>query len=119
VLTTRSQRIASKTLCCPNNKIQGLKMPQLNTGPCNTKIVCTLGPASSSEEKLEEMIKAGMDVVRLNFSHGDYSAHQELFDRVRKLSKKWNNQVAILADIQGPKIRTGKMKEPVRCTLSL
>jgi len=78
----------------------------------NTKIVCTLGPASSSEERLEEMIQAGMDVCRLNFSHGDHASHKETFDRVRKLSAKYNNQVGILCDIQGPKIRTGKMKEP-------
>ena len=80
----------------------------------NTKIVCTLGPASSDEEVLEEMIKAGMDVCRLNFSHGEHSTHQEVFDRVRKLSAKYNNNVAILCDVQGPKIRTGIMKEPFK-----
>mmetsp|Transcript_35470 Transcript_35470/g.85975 ORF Transcript_35470/g.85975 Transcript_35470/m.85975 type:complete len:507 (-) Transcript_35470:125-1645(-) len=84
----------------------------LVTDPCHTKIVCTLGPASSSDEVLEQMIQSGMDVVRLNFSHGEHSAHKELFDRVRRLSKKYNDQVGILCDIQGPKIRTGKMEEP-------
>ena len=78
----------------------------------NTKIVCTLGPASQTEDRLEEMIQAGMDVCRLNFSHGDHASHQEIFNRVRKLSAKYNNQVAILCDIQGPKIRTGLMVEP-------
>lgn len=78
----------------------------------NTKIVCTLGPASQTEERLEEMIQAGMDVCRLNFSHGDHASHQEIFDRVRRLSAKYNNQVAILCDVQGPKIRTGMMVEP-------
>lgn len=82
------------------------------TAPCNTKIVCTIGPASESNERLEAMIKAGMDVCRLNFSHGDHSIHKEIFDRIRLLSSKWNNQIAILCDIQGPKIRTGKMEAP-------
>jgi len=58
------------------------------------------------------MIVAGMDVCRLNFSHGEHSAHQETFDRIRKLSCKYGEQVAILCDIQGPKIRTGKMEMP-------
>lgn len=78
----------------------------------NTKIVCTLGPASDNDETLEAMIQAGMDVCRLNFSHGSYATHQETFDRVRRLSAKYNNQVAILCDVQGPKIRTGNMAEP-------
>jgi pyruvate kinase len=58
------------------------------------------------------MIQAGMDVCRLNFSHGEHKSHQGIFDRVRKLSAKYNNSVAILCDVQGPKIRTGIMKEP-------
>lgn len=77
----------------------------------NTKIVGTLGPASNDEKRLEEMVNAGMDVCRLNFSHGSYESHQETFDIVRRVSKKYNDQVAVLCDIQGPKIRTGKMKE--------
>lgn len=78
----------------------------------NTKIVCTLGPAStSSEQRLEEMIQAGMDVARLNFSHGAHEQHQETFDLVRRLSARYDHQVAILCDIQGPKIRTGTMKK--------
>jgi pyruvate kinase len=78
----------------------------------NTKIVCTLGPASSSEERLEELIRAGMDVCRLNFSHGEHATHKQTFDLIRKLSSKYNEQVAILCDIQGPKIRTGLMENP-------
>ncbi len=76
-----------------------------------TKIVCTLGPASDSPDVLEAMIKAGMDVARLNFSHGDHDDHRKLFNLVRKLSEKHDHQVSILCDIQGPKIRTGMMKE--------
>jgi pyruvate kinase len=58
------------------------------------------------------MIQAGMDVCRLNFSHGDHASHQVIFDRVRQLSAKYNNSVAILCDVQGPKIRTGIMEAP-------
>ena len=75
------------------------------------------GPASNNDETLEKMILAGMDVCRLNFSHGDYPFHQETFDRIRRLSKKYNDQVAILCDIQGPKIRTGKMATPFHINL--
>mmetsp|Transcript_28187 Transcript_28187/g.37504 ORF Transcript_28187/g.37504 Transcript_28187/m.37504 type:complete len:527 (+) Transcript_28187:138-1718(+) len=77
----------------------------------NTKIVCTMGPACFDEEVLEQMINAGMDVVRLNFSHGDHDTHEEMFNMVRCLGSEYNNQVAILCDIQGPKIRTGTMEE--------
>lgn len=77
-----------------------------------TKIVCTLGPASSSPEVLEKMIKAGMDIVRLNFSHGKHEEHRALFNTIRQLGEKYDHQVSIICDIQGPKIRTGRMKEP-------
>jgi len=77
-----------------------------------TKIVCTLGPATSTEEVLEDLVKAGMDVVRLNFSHGKHEDHQKLFDLVKKISAKHDHQVSIICDIQGPKIRTGRMAEP-------
>jgi pyruvate kinase len=58
------------------------------------------------------MIQSGMDLCRLNFSHGEHATHKETFDRVRRLSAKYNHQVGILCDIQGPKIRTGIMQEP-------
>eukprot|EP01123_Difflugia_compressa_P012682 TRINITY_DN5530_c0_g1_i1.p1 TRINITY_DN5530_c0_g1~~TRINITY_DN5530_c0_g1_i1.p1 ORF type:complete len:534 (+),score=127.60 TRINITY_DN5530_c0_g1_i1:106-1602(+) len=77
-----------------------------------TKIVCTLGPASSSFDVLEKMLLAGMDVVRLNFSHGAHEDHKKLFDTVRQLSQKHDHQLSIICDIQGPKIRTGKMVAP-------
>ena len=75
------------------------------------KIVCTLGPASDSDEVLERMILAGMNVARLNFSHGEHSYHAELFDRVRRLSKELKMPVSILQDLQGPKIRVGRFEE--------
>ena len=77
----------------------------------NTKIVCTLGPASESEEMIEKMIRAGMNVARLNFSHGDYNEFAKLIQRVRKISKKLGVPVAIMQDLQGPKIRVGEMPE--------
>ncbi|MEM1000041.1 MAG: pyruvate kinase [Bacteroidota bacterium] len=77
-----------------------------------TKVVCTIGPASSSEEMLRQLILAGMDVARLNFSHGSHEVHAETVARVRRLSEELNLPVAILQDLQGPKIRIGKMDEP-------
>lgn len=70
------------------------------------KIVCTIGPASS--QRLGELIEAGMDVARLNFSHGAHSEHAEVVADIRRLSKEMNHPVAILQDLQGPKIRTGR-----------
>lgn len=77
----------------------------------HAKIVCTLGPASDSAEVLEEMMRAGMNVARLNFSHGTYEDHRRNFELVRQLSKDLNHPVAILQDLQGPKIRVGTFEE--------
>ncbi len=78
-----------------------------------TKIVCTMGPASSSVETLEKMILAGMDVARLNFSHGTHDDHLEMMSRVREAAQRTGEPVAILLDLQGPKIRTGKLVAPI------
>ena len=78
-----------------------------------TKIVCTLGPACSTIETLVKMIEAGMDVARLNFSHGSHEDHLEMMNRVRQAAVITGEPVAILLDLQGPKIRTGKLKEPM------
>ena len=72
------------------------------------KIVCTLGPASNTPEVLTEMIEAGMDVARLNFSHGDHSDHRATYELVRDLSARKGKPIAILQDLQGPKIRVGR-----------
>ncbi len=72
-----------------------------------TKIIATIGPASSSEAVLTKLIKSGVNVVRLNFSHGDHKGHQKLILLVKKVSKKLNTTVAILQDLPGPKIRIG------------
>jgi pyruvate kinase len=73
------------------------------------KIVCTLGPASCTSEKIEALIQAGMNVARLNFSHGTHEFHQNLIEQIRAASKKLNTPIAILQDLQGPKIRAGKL----------
>src|SRR5438874_4078570 len=77
-----------------------------------TKIVATLGPASSSEETLEALIHAGMNIVRLNFSHSSMEEHLELAQRVRKISEKLGVHIAIMGDLPGPKMRTGVTKDP-------
>ena len=79
--------------------------------PRATKIVATLGPASSSAEVLERLIVAGVDVVRMNFSHGTAQDHMERAALVRQLAAKHNRPVGILADLQGPKIRVGKFAD--------
>jgi pyruvate kinase len=80
-----------------------------------TKIVCTIGPASESQEVMERMLLAGMNVARLNFSHGDFSDHKRVIDRLRAASRSTGRQVAIMADLSGPKMRIGKLgKEPVQ-----
>lgn len=76
-----------------------------------TKIVATLGPASSSKEVLLSMIKAGVNVCRLNFSHGAAEDHQQAIDIIREINKQYKTNVGILADLQGPKIRIGKVIE--------
>ena len=78
--------------------------------PRATKIVATLGPASSSPEVLAQMIRAGVDVVRLNFSHGKAQDHIDRALLVREVAKSVGKEVAIMADLQGPKIRVGKFE---------
>lgn len=75
-----------------------------------TKIVCTIGPASESVEKLVELIEAGMNVTRLNFSHGDHEEHAARIVNIRKAAEKTGKQVAILLDTKGPEIRTHQME---------
>ena len=78
--------------------------------PRATKIVATLGPASSSPEVLERMIRAGVDVVRMNFSHGSAQDHIDRAALVREVAQRAGKEVAIMADLQGPKIRVGKFE---------
>ena len=85
------------------------------TLPMNkTKIVCTIGPASESLEVICRLIEAGMNIARLNFSHGDFSAHKQVIDNLRVASAKTGKRLTIMADLSGPKMRIGKLAlEPV------
>ena len=78
-----------------------------------TKIVATLGPATSKKDTLLKMMKAGVDVFRINFSHADYEDVKERIQMIRELSEKYSFNTSILADLQGPKLRVGRMKEEV------
>lgn len=78
-----------------------------------TKIICTLGPASSSETIIRKMAFAGMDVVRLNFSHGSWELHKERIDIVRKINKKYRRHIKILQDLEGFRIRIGRLRAPI------
>lgn len=78
-----------------------------------TKIICTIGPASESEETLEKLMRAGMNIARLNFSHGDHEEHLNRIKRIRKVSKKLEKHIGILLDTKGPEIRTHNMKDGV------
>ncbi len=77
-----------------------------------TKIVCTLGPATNTIKAISELIKAGMNVARINFSHSDHPTNQKLIENVRAAAYKTKTHIAIMQDLQGPKIRLGKLPEP-------
>jgi len=74
-----------------------------------TKIICTIGPATESIDMLEKLANAGMNVARLNMSHGDHESHAKIIQSIHQLNKKLNHPIAILLDTQGPEIRTGDM----------
>src|SRR5699024_5592755 len=75
-----------------------------------TKIVCTIGPASESPEMLKKLMENGMNVARLNFSHGDYDEHRTRIHRIREVAKEMDKTVSILLDTKGPEIRTTTFK---------
>ena len=83
--------------------------------PNKTKIIATIGPSSNTKPILKKMVDAGMNVARLNFSHGTYEMHGEVINHIRSLSRTMNRPIGIMIDLQGPKIRTGRLKngEPV------
>src|SRR5579863_10326200 len=83
----------------------------------HAKIVCTIGPASNSEELIRELMLAGMDVARLNFSHGAHEEHLQVIGRLRKVAAELDRSICILQDLQGPKIRTGRLKDHAPITL--
>ncbi len=82
-----------------------------------TKIIATIGPASNTKIMLRKLAKAGMNIARLNFSHGTYKEHGRVIDRIRSISKEMRQPIGILLDLQGPKIRTGMLKDRKPVTL--
>jgi len=85
--------------------------PGLPSTSRRTKIVCTLGPATATGDRIRELVESGMDVARLNFSHGEHADHEENYKRVRAASDATGKAVGVLADLQGPKIRLGRFAE--------
>ena len=81
------------------------------------KIVCTIGPASDTEEMMRELMLRGMNVARLNFSHGSHQDHARVISRLRKVARDLGRTICILQDLQGPKIRTGRLKDGLPITL--
>jgi pyruvate kinase len=75
------------------------------------KIVATLGPASSSKERISELVQSGADIFRLNFSHGSHEDHKKRYDIIRAVEEKFERPIAIMADLQGPKLRVGTFKD--------
>ena len=83
-----------------------------------TKIVCTIGPASRSPEALRQLLEAGMDVARLNFSHGSHDQHAEVIGHLRTIGQEMGRPVALLQDLSGPKVRVGNIAAPEGVTLT-
>ncbi len=77
-----------------------------------TKIICTIGPASDSTEMLEKLMQSGMNIARLNFSHGDFDYHRNLIKRIREVAASSGRHIAIMGDLSGPKMRIGELDEP-------
>ena len=87
-------------------------MPGVTNGLRRTKIVCTIGPATASPEMLDRLVHAGMDAARLNFSHGTHEEHGERARLVREAQERAGRPLALIADLQGPKIRVGDLDVP-------
>ncbi|MET0391360.1 MAG: pyruvate kinase [Polyangiales bacterium] len=92
-------------------------MPNLRRDFRLTKIICTLGPASASSDMIEKLARAGMNVARLNMSHGDHASHLLSIRRIRSLNRTLNHPVATLLDLKGPEIRTGERREQLQLSV--
>ena len=95
------------------NLPEGKRFSFTEAGPRRTKMICTIGPASSGVEMQTQLIQAGLDVARLNFSHGTHDAHRDTYEALRAAEEAAGRPVGILQDLQGPKIRLGKLEQPV------
>lgn len=94
----------------------GMILPEDCSMTRKAKIVATIGPASQDEAVLERLLEAGMNVARMNFSHGTHEEHAERIALIRKVAEKMGKPIGILQDLQGPKIRVGQLDEPIRLT---
>jgi pyruvate kinase len=83
----------------------------MNSGSRRTKIVCTIGPSTSTEEQIEKLFRSGMNCARINFSHGTHEDHARSIELIRKVAYKYKYSIPVLMDLQGPKIRVGQMKD--------
>ena len=81
-----------------------------------TKIVSTLGPASNNEDMIRKLYRAGVTMFRINSSHGDMETHKRTLDIIRKVEKEEKTIIPVLLDLQGPKIRVGQLKDPIKIT---
>src|SRR5665213_1177912 len=97
----------SMTLLPPSSLTASQSSPAVR----RAKIVCTIGPATRSPKMVDLLMRAGMDVVRLNFSHGTPAEHGAAVEAVRAASARYEKPIAIIADLQGPKIRTGELED--------
>lgn len=88
------------------------------TGTRRAKIVCTLGPASNTETMIRDLMRCGMDVARLNFSHGTHEQHALVIERLRKVAQREKRTICILQDLQGPKMRTGRLRDRIPVMLT-
>ena len=84
----------------------------------HTKIVCTMGPACDNDDTIREMIKAGMNVARFNFSHGSYEEHHGRIERVKRIAEELDTPIGILLDTKGPEIRTGLLEDHKKITVA-
>src|SRR5579864_1763309 len=90
---------------------QTSRLPEVvSNGKRRAKIICTIGPACHSEADMRDLLRLGMDVARLNFSHGSHDDHARNVERLRRASQQENRTICILQDLQGPKIRTGRLQ---------
>ena len=97
-------------MSAPDRDVHSMMPGERQVPPRRAKIVCTIGPSSNSESMIRELLRLGMDVARLNFSHSTHEEHARVIERLRRAAEKEGRTLAILQDLQGPKIRTGRLK---------
>src|SRR5579864_4589900 len=91
---------------------QTSRLPEVvSNGKRRAKIICTIGPACSSEADMRDLLRLGMDIARLNFSHGTHDNHSYNIQRLRRAAEREGRTICILQDLQGPKIRTGLLEQ--------